>query len=171
MNPDIRIVTAETVVWSTSEKSRLFTDGAVSYKCMTSGKKTKRIQGLRYISIFTVKVVFLHVYVILSTGGGGLPQCMLGYHPSGSRYPPPPGRHPPKQVPPLGAGLPRAVHAGRYGQRAGGMHPTGMQSCQIVNFTARYKLFNSTQQIKLIEVQNNKFLEVWIVFLFLECGI
>ena len=68
MNPDIQFLTAETVVWSTSEKSRLFTDGAVSYKCMASGKKTKRIQGLRYISIFTVKVVFLHMYVILSTG-------------------------------------------------------------------------------------------------------
>ena len=43
--------------------------------------------------------------------------------------PPPWPRHP------LGADTPReqtppeAVHAGRYGQRAGGMHPTGMQSC------------------------------------------
>ena len=43
---------------------------------------------------------------------------------------PPPGadtpqsRHPPGTRPP-----PRAVHAGRYGQRAGDMHPTGMQSC------------------------------------------
>ena len=25
--------------------------------------------------------------------------------------------------------LPKAVHAGRYGQQAGGTHPTGMQSC------------------------------------------
>ena len=36
---------------------------------------------------------------------GGLPQCMMGYHPPGTE------------------------HAGRYGQRAGGTHPTGMQSC------------------------------------------
>ena len=159
MNADIRIVTVETVVWSTSEKSRLFTDGAVSYKCMTSGKKTKRIQGLRYISIFTVKVVFLHVYVILSTGGRSA-SVHAGIPPLWEQVPPeqaPPQAGTPS---PLGAGLPRAVHAGRYGQRAGGMHPTGMQSCQNVNFTARYKLFNSTQQIKLIEVQNNKFLEV-----------
>ena len=42
--------------------------------------------------------------------GGGLPHCMLGY--------PPGTRHPPS-----------AVHAGIYGQQAGGMHPTGMQSC------------------------------------------
>ena len=33
------------------------------------------------------------------------------------------GQDPPEQAPP------GAVHAGRYGQRAGGMHHTGMQSC------------------------------------------
>ena len=33
-------------------------------------------------------------------------------------------------IPPPGADTPPcAVHAGRYGQQAGGMHPTGMQSC------------------------------------------
>ena len=30
---------------------------------------------------------------------------------------------------PPGPVPPRAEHTGRYGQRAGGMHPTGMQSC------------------------------------------
>ena len=42
-----------------------------------------------------------------------------------SRHPPPRGtRHPPRdQAPPC------TVHAGRFGQQAGGMHPTGMQSC------------------------------------------
>ena len=51
-------------------------------------------------------------------------------HP-GSRHPPGPGTAPQgpgtppwEQTPP-----PRAQHAGRYGQRAGGRHPTGMQSC------------------------------------------
>ena len=46
-------------------------------------------------------------------------------HPPGARYTPPgPG------TPPLGPGTPPgAEHAGRYGQRAGGTHPTGMQSC------------------------------------------
>ena len=51
--------------------------------------------------------------------------------------PPPLGADTPlDQTPPLGADTlrkqtpsPGAVHAGRYGQRAGGMHPTGMQSC------------------------------------------
>ena len=37
--------------------------------------------------------------------------------------PPPPGRPPWHQVHP-----PRTVHAGKYGQQAGGMHPTGMHS-------------------------------------------
>ena len=34
--------------------------------------------------------------------------------------------------------LPPAVHAGRYSQQAGGMHPTGMQSC-FWNFLFKYK--------------------------------
>ena len=53
---------------------------------------------------------------------GGLPQCMLGYHH-------PRTRHPPKADTPWEQTTPCAVHAGRYGQQAGGMHPTGMQSC------------------------------------------
>ena len=46
-------------------------------------------------------------------------------HPPRADIPPGPG------TPPLpGPGTPpRAEHAGRYGQRAGGRHPTGMQSC------------------------------------------
>ena len=41
-----------------------------------------------------------------------------------TRYTPPGPGTPPDQVHP-----PSAEHAGRYGQRAGGTHPTGMQSC------------------------------------------
>ena len=52
---------------------------------------------------------------------GGLPQCMLGYHLPGPDSPPP-NQTPQTRHPPC------AVHAERYGQRAGGMHPTGMQS-------------------------------------------
>ena len=45
--------------------------------------------------------------------GDGLPQCVLG-----------------EKLHPPGADIsPCAVHAGRYGQQAGGLHPTGMQSC------------------------------------------
>lgn len=46
-SPDVRVVAAETVAWATPEKARLFTDGAVSVRCMASGKKTKIVHGLR----------------------------------------------------------------------------------------------------------------------------
>ena len=70
-------------------------------------------------------------------GPGTSPQDQV--HPPGTRYTPPPD-----QVHPPGPGTPSwtryipwdqvqhppgAVHAGRYGQQAGGMHPTGMHSC------------------------------------------
>ena len=42
----------------------------------------------------------------------------------------PPDRYTPQgQVHPLAGTHPGAVHAGRYGQQAGGTHPTGMHSC------------------------------------------
>ena len=55
-----------------------------------------------------------------------------GIHPPGadpkSRHPQ--SRHPWEQTHPLpGADTPPAEHAGRYGQRVGGTHPTGMHSC------------------------------------------
>ena len=43
--------------------------------------------------------------------------------PSQTRHPLGPGTLPTRQPPP------RAEHAGRYGQRVGGTHPTGMHSC------------------------------------------
>ena len=73
--------------------------------------------------------VFTGVCDSVHRGEGGLPRCLLG-------YPPPRADTPRKQTPPPpGADTPRirhppiAEHAGRYGQRAGGTHPTGMQSC------------------------------------------
>ena len=56
-------------------------------------------------------------------GRGCLPHCMLGYTPPDQRQTPPLD-----QTPPQVADTP-AVHAGRYGQQAGGTHPTGMHSC------------------------------------------
>ena len=61
------------------------------------------------------KVIFLHLFVILFTGGGCLSQCMLGYHsPLGADIPPeadtPCSRHPPGADTPLGADLPRSKH-------------------------------------------------------------
>ena len=39
---------------------------------------------------------------------------------------------PPGPAPPTDQAPPGTEHAGRYGQRAGGMHPTGMQSCYLL---------------------------------------
>ena len=47
----------------------------------------------------------------------------LHTHPTPTRHPS--GPDPRDQAPPW------AVHAGRYGQRAGGVYPTGMQSCSF----------------------------------------
>ena len=98
------------------------------------------------------KVMFLQASVILLTGGvpGQVPPWDQ-VHPSWDQVHPP-SRHPPgpgtPQPPAPGPGTlpwdqvhpsgpdtpprtppPRAEHAGRYGQCAGGTHPAGMQSC------------------------------------------
>ena len=45
----------------------------------------------------------------------------------------PPDQAPPRPgTPQPGSPPPSAEHAGRYGQRAGGTHPTGMQSCVVI---------------------------------------
>ena len=65
--------------------------------------------------------------VCLSTGEVSAPLHAGIHTPSGRRQPlrgrhPPGSRHPPEQTPPT------AVHAGRYGQQASGMHLTGMHT-------------------------------------------
>ena len=62
--------------------------------------------------------IFKSVCQEFCPGGAG---C-LGRHPPGSRHPPR-SRPTGKQTPP------GAVHAARYGQQAGGTHPTGMHTC------------------------------------------
>ena len=95
------------------------------------------------------KVIFLHLFVILFTGGGGV--CLRqnpspGSRPPGSYTPPsrqPPGADPPRSRPaprsrhplPLGADpppgsrLPPREQNPAYAQRAAGTHRTGMHSC------------------------------------------
>ena len=104
------------------------------------------------------KVMFLHLSVILFTGG--LPQCMVGYHPPGTDTPPggdtpldhtpldqappdqtPQTRHLPDQAPPLDQAPPpdqtppnRHPPKGRHTPRqmatvVDGTHPTGMHTC------------------------------------------
>ena len=88
------------------------------------------------------KVMFLQASVILSTGGGsasvhagipslweqaGIPSPDQAGTPLGAGIPP--RADPPEQAPPGSRHPPGAKHAGRYGQCAGGTHPTGMQTC------------------------------------------
>ena len=103
-----------------------------------------------YVNIITgrnevlAKVMFLHVCVILFTGGvpGQVPPPWAGTPPLGRHPPssgqapplPPLGRHPPsRQAPPLQAGTPPSGQAPPpgYGQRSAGTHPTGMHSCLV----------------------------------------
>ena len=75
----------------------------------------------------------------LSVHRGCVPLCMLGYAPRDQSLPPG-NRHPPsqEQTPLQEQTHPRKsrhppppppVHAGRYGQQAGGTHPTEMHTC------------------------------------------
>ena len=57
-------------------------------------------------------------------------------HPLGRKTPSRAGT-PPRQVHPRACTPPGAVHAGRYGQQAGGTHPTGMHSCLLVCYCHR----------------------------------
>ena len=84
------------------------------------------------------RLCFYRCPVILLTEGvsasvhAGIPP------PPGADTPPPadpPGSRPPlEQAPPWSRPPPGPEHAGRYGQRAGGTHPTGMQSCDTWSF-------------------------------------
>ena len=87
------------------------------------------------------KVIFSVACVKNSVHGGsasvhaGIPHPPSDQTPPRPDIPSPPGpgpapdHAPPEQTPPPGPGTPCAVYAGRYGQQAGGMHPTGLQSC------------------------------------------
>ena len=77
---------------------------------MCSTYKRKRVR-LQVPGFLAAKVMFLQVSVIHSVhrGGGGLPQCMLGYPPDQAdtpqdQTPPGPGRHPPRSDTPPGPG-------------------------------------------------------------------
>ena len=52
--------------------------------------------------------------------------------PPGQVHPPWADTPPQAGTPPRAGIPPRAVHAGRYGQQAGGTHPTGMHSCLMM---------------------------------------
>ena len=86
------------------------------------------------------KVMLLHLSVSHSVHRGVSASVHAGIHTSTpqeqtppqkqkppQKQTPPRSRHPPEQTPPR-ADTPCTVHAGRYGQQAGGTHPTGMHT-------------------------------------------
>ena len=88
--------------------------------------------------------MILHVCVILFKGGRSasvhaeVPPTPQEQTPPWDQAPlpdqaPPRSRPPWNQAPPGTRHPPRAEHAGRYGQRADGTHPTGMQSSYAEN--------------------------------------
>ena len=80
------------------------------------------------------KVIFSEACVKNSVHRGRGSASVHAGIPPGTRHTPPGTRHPLDQAPPLNQASPRAEHTGRYGQRAGGTHPTGMQSCIITAY-------------------------------------
>ena len=79
------------------------------------------------------KVMFLHLSVILFTGGVCPSPCW------DTPLPPGPKADTPPQPP--GADPLFAVHAGRYGQQEAGTHPTGMHSCYLMFFSSARREF------------------------------
>ena len=71
--------------------------------------------------------------------------------------------HPPDQWPPQSRHPACAVHAGRYGQQAGGMHPTGMQSCEedfvwcLTNLTNRIQMYQTYVHVLTNLLRTTKF--------------
>ena len=78
-----------------------------------------------------MKLRRLCFYTCLSVHrGGGLPQCMLGYHPLGADNPPEPGTPRANTPFPLGTRHPPSRHPlpQQTATVVDGMHPTGMHS-------------------------------------------
>ena len=66
----------------------------------------------------------------------------------------PPGRrHPGANTPPS-----HVVHAGRYGQQAGGTHPTGMHTCFWAEFAFTSCIDKSNKRTHFIQNKNKLFL-------------
>ena len=78
------------------------------------------------------KVIFSVACVKNSVHGRGSASVHAGI--------PPGAGIPQSKHPPPGADPPNAEHAGRYGQQAGGTHPTGMQSCFFLHIKTLVEL-------------------------------
>ena len=118
---------------------------------MCNGIFTARKRSLRRLCFYT------YLSFCPQVGGMSAPIHDGMHTPRDQRQAPPRtrGRQPPqdqRQAPPgtRGGHTPGAVHAGRYGQQGGGMHPTGMHSCSK---TFSLDSLNSVTKIFFITVK------------------
>ena len=98
---------------------------------------TARKRSLGQGNIFTPVCHSVHRVGSASVHAGIPPP--QDHAPQGTMHPPvpcTPRDHPPPET----MHPPGAEHAGRYSQRAGGTHPTGMQSCYVFQMDHRLKL-------------------------------
>ena len=85
---------------------------------------TARKRSLRRLCFYTCHSVHRGVSAPVHAG--------IHTPPRDQRQTPPSSRHHPLEQTPAredNPPAPEAVHAGRYGQQAGGTHPTGMNTC------------------------------------------
>ena len=97
------------------------------------------------------KVIFLHLSVILFTRRVSA-SVHAGIHPAKQNK---------FQTPPSGADTPSStVHAGRYGQQAGGTLATGMHTC----FNTKFSVENVSRW-EVLQFEYTQKLKGWIIFL------
>ena len=143
-------VTRQTSFWEANVRTQALKSGKTSPKFQKKGSITS--QMILFITVRTRSLgpgnIFSSVCQEFCTRGGCLSACWdtpPGSRPLQTRHLPGPGIPPPGADTP-GPGTPRSrplwtrhpppctVHAGRYGQQAGGMHPTGVQYCFNINW-------------------------------------
>ena len=114
--------------WELDPRTRAVpTEPLCTRMCLQSSRATTSLKrysqtSLLQPSLSCGKVMFLHLSVILFTGGRG---CLADTHPLGRHTPP--GRHPQSDTAPWADTPPRQTR--QTATAADGTHPTGMHSC------------------------------------------
>ena len=135
------------------------------------------------------KVMFLHLCVILFTGRGGFPACIIGHMTGGGVVCLKWGLHPGESLHTGGSEYRGGLHPeglGRppqdtwdtmaYGHQAGGMHPTGMHSCYRLQAEGNIFTGVCLSTISLMASHSllglgtcDRYASYWNAFLFLQC--
>ena len=82
----------------------------------------------------------------------------------------PPGADTPWSRHPQGADIPPPMHAGRYGQQAGGTHPTGMHTCgKCIDLLLRKH--NMLFQFDIFHVLNKANISIYLICWYIKYSI